>query len=264
MVRLTTLGRLDLVGSEGQVVRSVLQQPKRLALLVHLVVEGMDGYVRRDTVLGLFWPDHAEDRARNALNQAVHYLRRSLGRDVIVSRGAEELGVAEGALHCDAVEFQRRLDAGEAAEALALYGGEFLRGFHLDGAPEFERWLERRRSTLRGLATDAARRLSEAERESGSAVAAVHWARRVVEFTPYDERAARRLMELLRATGDRAGALRTFRQLTRRLAEHLDTEPSPETRRLAEAIRSSADAEETASSRQPAGDSEEAGLTTPA
>ena len=45
-------------------------QPKRLALLAYLAVVGVRGALRRDTLLGLFWPESSEEEARRALRQA--------------------------------------------------------------------------------------------------------------------------------------------------------------------------------------------------
>ena len=237
MYRLTLLGGLDLRGPENQPLQSVLQQPKRLALLAYLVLAGRDGFVRRDVLLALFWPESDEERARRNLNQAIHYLRRSLGEEVIVSRGAEEIGLKDGALWCDVLAFEEALDRGTGSEALALYRGDLLPGFFVDGAVEFERWLENERTRLRRQAARAAWALAELEEREGDPATALHWARRAVELDLYDEPGVRRLIELLDRTGDRAGALQVFDTFARRLAEDYGTAPSAETLRLVEEIR---------------------------
>src|SRR2546427_4893642 len=50
---------------------------------------------RRDTLLGLFWPELDQDHARAALRQALHGLRQGLGGDVLTSRGDEEVGIGD-------------------------------------------------------------------------------------------------------------------------------------------------------------------------
>src|SRR5688500_4138012 len=137
MIRLRTLGALDLRDSEGQQLRGVLAQPKRIALLAYLTLATPRGPQRRDTLVALFWPDHDEEHARNALNQAVHFLRRSLGPDALVNRNGDELGLDRGQLWCDAVAFDEALDAGRLNEAVDLYRGELFEGFHVVAAPEF-------------------------------------------------------------------------------------------------------------------------------
>jgi len=70
----------------------VLPQPKRAALLAYLCLRGHGaGASRRDTLLAPFWPDSDDERARAALRAALHRLRRSLGPDVIRTRGDDEL-----------------------------------------------------------------------------------------------------------------------------------------------------------------------------
>jgi len=105
MIRLRVLGQMDLRDPRGCEVTAVLVQPKRLALLAYLAMTGATGFQRRDVLLALFWPDLSEPRARNALRQAVHQLRRALGGDVVLSRGADMLAVDESRVWCDARAF---------------------------------------------------------------------------------------------------------------------------------------------------------------
>jgi DNA-binding SARP family transcriptional activator len=63
-IRLSTLGRTELEGTDGRSILSVLSQPKRFALLVNLAVAAPGGFVRRDRLIALFWPEHDQDRAR--------------------------------------------------------------------------------------------------------------------------------------------------------------------------------------------------------
>ena len=145
--RLRTLGRLD-ISRDGRSVQSINAQPKRLAVLTYLVFEASDRFVRRDVLMAMFWPESDVHRARNALNQTVHRLRASLGSDVLIGRGREELGIAPGSIWCDAVTLR---DASrEASRELAeeLYRGPFLQGFHISGSPDFERWVEDTRRSL--------------------------------------------------------------------------------------------------------------------
>jgi DNA-binding SARP family transcriptional activator len=156
MFRLRVLGQVDLRDPEGREVTPVLVQPKRLALLAYLAITGAAGFQRRDLLLALFWPELSEPRARNALRQAVHQLRRALGADVVVSRGTDMLAVDESRLWCDACAFEAALSRGALDEAIALYGGDLLPGFAVEGATEFDRWLEDTRAFLRRRAARAA------------------------------------------------------------------------------------------------------------
>ncbi len=238
MIRLTALGPATLTGADPEGVQAVLAQPKRLALLVYLAVATPRGFRRRDELLGLFWPEADQEHARGALGTAVHFLRRALGQEVVVSRGGHDVGLSPGAVWCDAAVFEETLDAGRVDEALALYTGDLMPGFFLDDAPEFEQWLEKERARLRRRALDAARARADEHQAAGNPAPAIQVLRRAMELSPTDENLVRRLMAALDAAGDRAGALETYEAAVRQLDRELQVEPSPETVGLRDAIRS--------------------------
>ena len=234
-IALTTLGTLDLRDGDGREIRAILQQPKRLALLLYLALESPRRFQRRDSLLALFWPDLDSDHARAALRRALYFLRQQLGDEVVVNRAEDEVGIAPGRLLCDAAEFDRLLAAGDRERALGLYRGDLLEGFFIAGAPDAERWLDGQRRRLQDRAAQAA--WSLAEQGDGSDAAATDWARRAATIVPHDEGGVRRLMSLLAKAGDRAGALRAYDDLVRRLSVELDIGPEAETQRLAESVR---------------------------
>lgn len=237
MIELRVLGSVDLRAPDGRDLQSVLRHPKRLALLAYLAVARPRGFHRRDALLALFWPDLDQAHARNALRQAVHFLRAALGHDVLVARGAEELTLDPERLSCDVAEFEKYLDAGDPRLALNLYRGDLLAAFHVSDAVEFERWLDQEREYLRRRALGAALTLAQEEEMRGGALRAVRWASRALEISPYDEGALRRLLRLLEGAGDRAEAIHEYDAFARRLAADLSLAPAPETASLAEAIR---------------------------
>jgi DNA-binding SARP family transcriptional activator/TolB-like protein len=252
MLRLTTLGAIDLRDRLGHPVRDVLAQPKRVALLAYLAVESRRGPVARDSVLALFWPESDAAHARNALAQALHRLRQALGADVIESHGANALSVASEQLWCDATAFVDALERGEVELALDLYRGEFCPALFGRAAPELEQWLDTQRRDLRGRALAAARALAERRAASGDGPGTSRAARRALAMQPDDEGDVRALLTLLEGAGDRAGALLAYQEYAQRLAAQLETEPGPETRRLVDAMRRRRDEVGPASSDQAA------------
>src|SRR5689334_8280264 len=154
-VQFQTLGTLELYGTDGRELHSLLAQPKRIALLADLCVAQPRGFHRRDTLIGLFWPNSDQEHARSSLRNALHVLRRLLGEDAIISRGDEEIAVDRELIRCDATLFQNALAAKQFEASLALYRGDFLTGFFIDDAPDFEHWLQSERAKLRGEAARA-------------------------------------------------------------------------------------------------------------
>jgi serine/threonine-protein kinase len=238
IVRLRLFGALDVEDSAGAPVTTILVQPKRAAVLAYLAVAQPRGFHRRDTLLGLFWPELTDRRARDALNTAVHFLRRALDDGVLVGRGAEELGLDPTLFSSDVAEFDDAIRERRFEDALALYRGDLLAGFFISGAPEFEQWLDRERGRLKRNAVQAAWTLAQRDDAAGNGVAAARWAKRAVDLTPDDEAALRRLLTLLAHWQDVAGAAEAFEAFAKRLRETYDLEPSAETVALFESIRS--------------------------
>jgi TolB-like protein/DNA-binding SARP family transcriptional activator/Flp pilus assembly protein TadD len=236
LIRLHLLGTVDL-RLDGVEVRSVLSQPKRLALLAYLASATPRGFHSRDTLLALFWPESDGERARNSLRQALHQLRRSLGDDVVVGRGDREVGLDPARFWCDAAEFDQALEEGRFEDALKLYRGDVLPGFFIDDAAEAERWLEEERARRRRAAVDAAGRLAEREEARGEWRAAALWAERALSFAPSEEGTLRRLLVLLERAGEPAAALGAFADFERRLQAEYGLSPSAETLRLVEQLR---------------------------
>ena len=237
MIALRLFGPVDLRGPEGRVLREVLAQPKRLALLAYLTAATPSGFHSRDTLLALLWPESDQERGRAALRQGVYVLRRALGDDAVIACGDSVLGVDLQKIWCDVVAFDEAADAGDAEKALALYRGELLEGFHVSGAQEFERWVDRSRARLSARATDLIWRLADAEERRGDVARAAHWARRLLTICPEDERVLRRAALLLYRAGDRVGAVRACQEFARRLATDYGIEPASETRALMSVLR---------------------------
>lgn len=236
MLEFRTLGTIELRGDDAVRVASVLHHPKRLSLLAYLCASHPPRLHRRDTLTALLWPELDEAHARGALRQELYQLKRALGADAVCGERADAIGVSAEQVWSDAREFEAALDDGRNADALALWRGEFLPGMHLDGG-EFERWLDEVRDRLLRRAVAAAGELVADAEEAGDMAAAIGWARRLTELAPWDETGWQRLMLLLDRQGDRAGALRAFDTLAKRLRSELDVDPSPETTALMERIR---------------------------
>jgi DNA-binding SARP family transcriptional activator/Tol biopolymer transport system component len=237
MLRLWLLGSTRLE-EDGRSLEQVLTRPKRLALLAYLAVS--PDYQRRDTLLALFWPELDTPRSRDALNQALRFLRRELGESpgsVIVSRGHGELGIERASLWCDAAAFREAMDGKRYAEAFSLYRGDLLAGFHVGAVDGFEAWLELERTRYRDAAARAALEVADAREESGDVNGAIAAARRAADLAGLDERVVRGLVARLARLGDRAGALQTFELFAHRLTRELEVEPAAETRALIEEIR---------------------------
>ena len=235
VLRLRTLGAVSLARG-GERLSEFLAGPKRVALLIYLTLGDSEQVYERDEILALFWPETTEEKARAALRQQLHVLRKDLGPGLIASEGPR-IRLAPGALECDVRTFESRVAEGRLSEALSEYRGDFLQGFFISGAPDFEAWAARLARRVRDKAAGAARTLALAHRDRGDVPASVRSLRRVLEIAPYDQRSLRVLMEVLMTAGENGQAIVEYETFANRLANDLDTHPAPETAALLDQAR---------------------------
>ncbi len=247
-VTMQVLGRQNVCGDDGRPIDALLAQPKRLALFAYLVLKRPVRLHRRDELLATFWPERQDDHARGTLSQALSFLRRTLGDDVILSRG-DEVGVDRELVQCDALSLVEAAAARDHARVVALHVGDLLETFQLGHCQAFGSWLAHERQFLRGLAVRSAMTLADAAAERGDWTHAVEAAEQAINWAPCDEVAARALVIALERAGHRAHALEVHDAFVARLARELDLAPSDKWRTLREAIRSGADVGDTLSRR---------------
>lgn len=239
MIELRALGSTDLRGDDGHSIQSVLAQEKRLALLTYLAVAHPGSYCRRDHLLGLFWAESDESRARNSLSQALHQLRRSLGEAAVLSRGTDEVGLNPDSFRSDVTAFRSAVANGDLAEAVDLYRGSFLKGFgEVVDAPEWERWLDGERGRLRTAAIETFRTLARSRESAGDVAGAIPLWERLAELAPFDAEVVLERMRLLAERGDRAGAIDQGLAFQERLREDYEAEPDPDIAAMVERLRS--------------------------
>jgi TolB-like protein/Flp pilus assembly protein TadD len=125
----------------------------------------------------------------------------------------------------------------EASNLVQPYSGGLLED--LDGiTPPFDQWLKAERTRfedrVRQILETELERLSEQNAKPEMRAAA---ARRLINFEPTHEGAARGLMKAFAQMGDRAQAIREFERCRQALQTVLDLPPSKETTAVYEAIR---------------------------
>jgi serine/threonine-protein kinase len=185
-----------------------------LALLV-LLAAGPDAGVSRDSLVACLWPESDEERARNALRQALFALRRDLALPNLLL-GGSDLVLNPAVVTSDVREFEHCRTAGHLERVAELYAGPFLEGFHLPGASEFEHWVDRQRAEYGARVKAALEALARRATARGDHPAAVEWWRRLVALDPLNTGFVQESMTAQAAAGNTAGALRQAQ-----LHEHL-------------------------------------------
>lgn len=236
--QLRTLGRIALLDASGHEDPSLSTRPRKLALLAWLALRP-ERRATRDRIIGVFWGDRDQERARNSLSDAVSHLRRVLGRDSIRTQGAEVVIADDASLEVDALEIAAAAVRGDREAVVSLYLEAFLDGFYVDDAPEFNDWRDRERSRLERLfAKSAGVRCAElATAASWDECRAL--AERWLDAEPASGDAALALLRAVDAPGTHAmhtAAVAAFENLKARLERDLEVAPDPRVSAFAEHV----------------------------
>ncbi len=235
MLFLRVLGGLALE-RDGVPLDAMAAQRKSLALLALLAVAGPRG-MSRDALIAYVWPESDTERARGALRQTLHAMRPRVG-DAELLVGTSELRLNPDVVASDVGLFSDCLARGALDEAVGAYGGPFLDGYHLAGAPAFEQWVAEQRSRLARDLGGALERLASGAAARGAFAEAVAWWYQLAAAEPLNGRVAVGLMRALSDAGDRAGALRYSEIHATLLREELDCAPDFGVVALAAELRS--------------------------
>ena len=232
VLRLKTFGSLVL-SSDGL---ERAQPRRRLALLARLAPSGSGG-VSRAELLADLWPERDADTARHNLDQLLYELRQSLDASPI--NGTATLRLDPSVISADVVDFTSALDRGDCAEAVAHYDGVFLQGFYVQGAAEFERWVESTRDRLAAHHRRALEQLAKQATDRQAYDDAVRWWRRLANDDRLSSRTALGLMRALADAGDSVGALEHARLYDRVVRTELEAAPDPAVKAFAASLRRS-------------------------
>jgi YVTN family beta-propeller protein len=233
------LGPLEVHDGVGPV---SIEAPKQRALLALLLL-GRGAALPVDRLVDGLWGERAPPTASKAVRVYVGQLRKALGGDAIVTRGAAyALPLEQHALDIErfeqsAADAERLLEHGEpkqglaaAESALCLWRGPALQDFAYEefAQGEIARLEERRLSVLETRA--------EAWLELGRHEQLIAELPPLVREHPFRERLRGQLMLALYRSGRQAEALELYRDGHRLLADELGLEPSPELQRLHQAM----------------------------
>ena len=196
----------------------------------------------RHRLMGVFWPEHSEERAENNLSLTVLAVRKLLddGRganESIVRFRAPSYAIEASELWLDTEAFEDAVarathyealnDQDGAAtaldEALGLYAGDLL------PADAYEDWTVELRQRLQDVHTDALQRRAHLARNAGDHDTSIELNRRLLTRDPAFEPAHRQLMLDYLATGQRSRAAAQMATCKEALERHLGVDPDETT-----------------------------------
>lgn len=258
-LRLALLGGLQI--SQGGAPVTGFVSSKVQALLCYLAVTGRPHL--RPALAGLLWGEMSEENASVNLRKALSNLNQLLGEYLLLDKQSVALD-RQSTCWLDVEAFRRAVEGtlgrgsppgggpptpghspgrpGPQAiavltQAMALYQGEFLAGFHVRDALAFEEWVLAQREQLQELALQALHILAGHHAARGENARAMAYATRLLALDPWREEVHRQMILLLARSGQRSAALAQYQTCRQVLAEELGVEPMAETTALYERIR---------------------------
>jgi predicted ATPase len=187
-----------------------------------------------------------EADAKNNLRQALTSLRKPLDPYLEITRDSVALR-QDAAYALDVAAFEAALRAYRHAtggdriahlrSAVAAYRGDFLEGFLVRDAPEFEDWALAQRTRYRELALQALHMLTTCYLETADYAAVIDAATHLLALDAWREEGYRQLMLALARTGQLAAALAQYQRCRSVMQEVFGAEPAEETTVLYARIR---------------------------
>ncbi|MCI0476184.1 MAG: bacterial transcriptional activator domain-containing protein, partial [Anaerolineales bacterium] len=203
------------------------------ALLAYLLLHHAQPHPRA-VLVGIFFPDLSEIRARRALSQALWHIRHALPR--LIQADAETIQVSHDAsIWVDVEEFRKISDLSSPSltsnlqSLISLYRGDLLEGFYDD-------WLLLEREQLREMYLQALERLVQVYKSTQHYADALNAALKLTTSDPLRESAHREVMRLYFLLQRPDAALKQFATCRQILSTELALDPEPETLALAREI----------------------------
>ena len=219
---------------------------RELALFTYLCVTRQPH--SRGILADLLWQDLSEQEAKNNLRYPLRNLRKVIGDYLLVD--SQTVGIHPDLPHWfDTTILTTYLVPNGSSptteveplilqELLDLYTGEFLTGFQIQNAMNFDSWLVAQRQhfhdlLIHGLQLSTQQHTAAGEYDVGLAIN-----RYLLTLEPWREEAHRQRMILLAASGQRSAALMQYEICCQTLEEELDVPPMNETTSLYRQIKS--------------------------
>jgi predicted ATPase/DNA-binding SARP family transcriptional activator len=210
-----------------------LAASKHHQLLAYLAYQA--DWVSRAQLAGLFWGDLPDTAARRNLRKTLFKARALPWLEGLKSNDAALLWT----IKTDLSYFLQAIHQETWSEAIRLYHGPLLTGMDETQSTEFGNWLTLKRERLHEQWRAAVLNQSEILVSRHLYHEALTLLQRLLDDTTFDETAVTHYVIAAVRAGERALALRTYRQFAQKLRAELDLSPTAELTALAAEIQSS-------------------------
>ena len=231
MLGIHTLGSLSIRDGDKEI--TSIGSRKAEAILVYLAIEG--GVHNRHSLAALFWPESPESKALTSLRVALSSLRKSVGENLEISQYM--VGMKQGArIYLDVFDLETKLAQRQIDQAIDIYRGDFLQGFHVQGTIDFEDWQLWEGERIRKILVSALQNAISNEIEFGNYKRGQELILHLLKLDNLNEFAHHQYMLAFTLDGQRNAALTHYKEYKQNLMDELGVEPSWEVKNLYQQI----------------------------
>jgi|GEM_PF-869017 len=238
-------GRFRLFVGDRQIPTDQWKSRKALTLFKYLLAMGSRGYIEKEILMELLWPEEDPRKSSQRFHVALAAVRKTLEPDIFqgmrsayVKRSGQAYRIEitpKGRVDVDC--FTREIRAGDAAAtpekamdhysiALTLYKGEFLK------EDVYEQWCIRERAHYRDAFLSVLKKTMAFHASRNAHASAISAANNYLAIDPYAEGVVRRLMEYHSMEGNSPMVSRVFQDFSRAVHREFNCGVSEKTRDL--------------------------------
>lgn len=210
---------------------------KAEALFYYLVVNKQ---ATRDELVSLFWGDSEDKIAKKNLRNAMYKIRKAFNMDIIISPQKSTV-ILNPEIE---VESDLELLLNGESDCTQIYEGEFLKGFGVKKAEEFENWLFSRRQYYKDIYISKLYNIIDSSLKEKDYEKAKACAKLILAEDEFDERPYRILMNVYRDQGVYKKALELYDRLEETLEKELGVKPDIKTKNIIADIKRIRETEE--------------------
>ncbi|WP_027626832.1 AAA family ATPase [Clostridium lundense] len=195
------------------------------ALFYYLVVNNQ---ASRDELAGLLWSEEEEDIAKKNLRNAIYKIKKSFDEEVIISPKKSIVMINPD------MDLKSDIDCflNDKEKWIEAYTGEFLQGFFVKNAEEFEEWaIKTRENYKEQFVMKLYDKITEDIKNSNDSNIE-RYTKLLINIDEFDEKAYRILMEYYRDNGNYGKVIDTYNKLSQLLDKELGIAPDENTRKI--------------------------------
>jgi DNA-binding SARP family transcriptional activator len=192
----------------------------RLQSLLAYLLLNREAPVSRRQIAFEFWPDSSETQALSNLRNLLTTSRRIIPEEneYIIFYPTSVQWNKDAPYHLDVKEFEEAITIGNFEKAVCIYAGDLLPDCYDD-------WIQPHRERTRQDYYKALEILIKSREEARDYQAAIKYSQIYLQYEPYKESLYRRLLRLHALNGDRAEAVRVYKQCENILEAELGITP---------------------------------------